>query len=65
MQADQSSIQLEPAKGLWMAEHRGPHTSELIDLFGSNRLPTAFDSATPKEKVIASLRKRNPGFKIF
>lgn len=64
MEADQSSIQLETAKGLWMANHTGPHTSELIDLFGSNRLPTAFESSTPKEKVVAALRKRNPGFKI-
>lgn len=48
-----------------MAKHSGPHTSELIELFGSKRLPTAFDSATPKEKVIAALRKRNPGFRVF
>lgn len=65
MQTDQSSIQIEPGKGLWMAKHSGPHTSELIELFGSDRLPTAFESATPKEKVVAALRKRNPGFRVF
>ncbi|WP_148863811.1 hypothetical protein [Marinobacter fonticola] len=61
---NEPSIQLQPATDLWMAKHSGPHTRELVALFGSNVLPTAFESSTPKEKVIAALRKRNPGFEI-
>ncbi|WP_111495177.1 MULTISPECIES: hypothetical protein [Marinobacter] len=64
MDTVQSSIELKTGNGLWIAKHDGPHTAQLIDLFGSDELPTAFESSTPREKVIACLRKRNPGFRI-
>ncbi|TBW48733.1 hypothetical protein EZI54_20805 [Marinobacter halodurans] len=65
MNTSQSIIQVKPAKELWMAKHSGPHTDEIISLFGSNILPTAFASDTPRDVVVAALRKRNPGFEVF
>lgn len=65
MDTSQSMIKIKPAKGLWMAKHTGPHTEEIVSLFGSDVLPTAFASDTPRDVVIAALRKRNPGFAVL
>lgn len=34
---------------------------DIVDLFGTDTLPTAFTAAAPAELVLAELRKRNPG----
>ena len=48
----------------WMAYHTGPFAAEIVDLFGTPILPTAFMVAMPKQEVIAALVKLNPGVHV-
>ena len=43
----------------WMAKH--VNMPEIVDLFGTDTLPTAFTAAAPAKLVLAELEKRNPG----
>lgn len=43
----------------WMAKHI--NMPDVIELFGTDTLPTAFTAAAPVELVLAELEKRNPG----
>lgn len=54
-------ILLERTSAGWMAEILGPQARQTIQLFGTNILPTAFTSAAPKDRVLAEIRRLNPG----
>ena len=50
------------AQGWWCATHI--NMPDVVDLFGTDTLPTAFTAAAPAERVLAELRKRNPGILV-
>ena len=43
----------------WVATH--VNMPDVINLFGTDTLPTAFTAAAPAEPVLAELGERNPG----
>jgi len=45
----------------WNAQFVGPHSAEIIELFGTDTIPTPFTSLTPVAEVVAEVRRRNPG----
>jgi hypothetical protein len=45
----------------WLATYRGPHTAEIIELFASDTIPTAFTAHAALADVIAEISARNPG----
>lgn len=44
----------------WMAWHKGPHASEIRELFGTDTIPTAFTERAEPEAVRREITKRNP-----
>lgn len=49
----------------WLAQHSGPHAFEVVDLFGTDTIPTAFTAQAPSEVVAAEIRKLNPDCKVI
>jgi hypothetical protein len=47
-----------------MAEYSGPHKKDIISLFGTNILPTAFKAHTGDECVLKAIQQRNPNTKV-
>lgn len=53
----------EHSKG-WMAQYLGPHRTDIIALFGTDVLPTAFTSNALACDVIAEVSRLNPGVQV-
>lgn len=54
------TIRLFTLNGLWMAEYTGDDMQRIVDLFGSNILPTAFTVKTTAEAVLKTIQELNP-----
>ena len=54
------TIALTIENGSWVAKHTGAHAAEVIDLFGSDTIPTAFTDVAPYNVVVAKIRQLNP-----
>lgn len=48
----------------WMAQYLGPIREEVIVLFGTDVLPTAFTSDAPAAAVIREIGRLNPGVHV-
>jgi hypothetical protein len=59
-----NTIRLHVAAGAWHATYSGPHAAEIVALFGSATIPTAFTDRAPLATVREALRARNPGVTI-
>ena len=57
----QYTIKLYPDKGIWMTKWDDP---KIIEIVGSDTIPTPFLDTYPMSKVLADLRERNPGYII-
>lgn len=44
----------------WHVRYSGAHRAEIVDLFGTDTLPTPFTDARPGEDVLARLQALNP-----
>lgn len=51
------TIKLYKAGGVWMARDS---RSEMIELFGTDTIPTAFMDTMPAENVLREIRRLNP-----
>lgn len=49
----------------WMATYQGPHAQEIIDLFGTHQLPTAYTDAMGAREVQAKVEALNPGVFVY
>jgi hypothetical protein len=49
----------------WLATYQGAHTRNVIELFGTATIPTAYTSRAPIGLVIAELRNKNPGVDVL
>ncbi len=58
------TITLKQVGGMWMARHTGPHSRDIVSLFGTDTLPTPFSSSVPVRQVVAELLVNNPGANI-
>ena len=58
------SIVLRSSRDGWMAEFYGPHADEVVRLFGTNVLPTAFTSQAEHSVVKAEIDRLNPGIEV-
>ena len=53
-------ITLKQSGGIWVAEHSGPGSDEIVDLFGTGTLPTTYTANMPGAGVQDAIRKLNP-----
>jgi len=56
---EQYTIKLFPELGIWMTQWDDPR---VIELTGSDVIPTPFLDTYPMSKVLDDLRERNPGY---
>lgn len=56
----QSHIQLFKSNGQWIADHAGPIATQVIELFGTSQIPTAFTDKTPESVVVDVIKTGNP-----
>lgn len=54
-----TTIEIIAGTDCWMAKY--PGDQEIIELFGTDMLPTAYTLRMPKADVIRNLRPLNPG----
>ena len=59
------AIELYRAPSAWMARSIGPHSAEIIRLFGTDVLPTAFTPAASPADVLESIQKLNPDKRVY
>ena len=62
MSYDKEEIHLFQKKGVWFA--RFINDQELIDLIGTDEIPTPYNSTTPFSIVQQALQKKNPNANI-
>lgn len=60
-----NAIQIIDGASEWFAKFTGPHAAEILELFGTDTIPTAFKSRTPTAIVLAEVQKLNPGVLVF
>ena len=48
----------------WLATYSGPHAASILDLFGTDILPTAFGSDTSAAVVIDYIQSQNPNVTV-
>ena len=56
----QNKIELYVSAGTWMAAHFGPMAAQVVDLFGTNVLPTPYTAKADGEYVRGQIAGRNP-----
>ena len=54
----------QTGRNVWCSLHTGPHAAEIVDLFGTATIPTAFFAAMPAAEVLAEIRRLNPGVEV-
>jgi hypothetical protein len=52
-------IRLIRAGGVWHAQYAGPHAVDIVDLFGTDTIPTAYRADMPPAAVLAAVRARH------
>ncbi len=57
-------IVLHGSSSGWVAESFGPHADEIVALFGTNVIPTAFTSRASGQDVKEAIQKLNPGVDV-
>jgi hypothetical protein len=60
--SDKQTIVLFVMNGVWMSQWSD---KAIIDLFGSDILPTAFKQETPSEVVLEKIREFNPSYNVI
>ena len=45
----------------WLAQHTEEDRQKIVELFGTNTIPTAFTAQAPAAMVLAQIRQLNPG----
>lgn len=58
-------IRLELTNGQWIAHHMGPHSDDIVQLFGTDKIPTPYTGATSLGTVVAALSKLNPTVEVL
>lgn len=59
-----SEIKLLKQPDGWMAIHCGPLGAEVMELFGTNTLPTAFTAQADELTVLQAIQHLNPGVTV-
>jgi hypothetical protein len=64
---DMNTIELQrsAAAACWVAVHKGPHAEEIVRLFGTDTLPTAFTAAARAETVHRVIADLNPNCRVM
>lgn len=55
----QNTITLIKANGMWAAKYSGPHARQLVQLFGTDVLPTPFEDSTASYMVFNVVKGKN------
>lgn len=55
-----NSIQLFQEGGAWVAKYVGPHKKQIVDLFGTDTLPTPFTVGAESGRVLSEIQRLNP-----
>ena len=56
----QNEILIHLGEQGWLATFAGPQAPEIIDLFGTDTLPTPYTASTALATVIAEIQAKNP-----
>jgi hypothetical protein len=57
----QNQIILINGRDGWLAQFVGPHASEIVGLFGTDCIPTAFTPLADPDAVRVAIQSLNPG----
>ena len=60
-----NTIDLSTANGSWVATYSGPHADQIISLFGTATIPTAWRHTRPNWEVVADVQRLNPGVVVM
>ena len=60
----QNMIWVELGTDGWNARFLGHHSKEVVDLFGTDTIPTGFTRGASKGSVVAALQVLNPGIEV-
>jgi len=59
-----NQIVLKVERGMWVAEHSGPASDEIQELFGTRTIQTPFSTSTNTETVLSEVTRLNPEFNV-
>lgn len=59
-----NTIYLFRQHGVWYAQYHGPHTNTVIELFGTDVLPTAYSASTTPAEVVEAVQRTHPGVRV-
>jgi hypothetical protein len=48
----------------WLATYQGPHARQIIELFDTATIPTAYTSRAPLGTVLREIQNLNPGVRV-
>lgn len=60
-----NSIIITKRGDAWIARFTGEHAATIIELFGSDTVPTPYTLATPCAAVVAEIKARNPECYVY
>lgn len=58
-------IELRLINGTWHATETGEREAMILELFGTNTLPTAYTDKSDADTVLAGIRRLNPGVEVI
>jgi hypothetical protein len=58
---DTNRIILTKSTQSWIATFKGPHSQDIIRLFKTESIPTAFTPQADSAMVLAEIKRSNPG----
>lgn len=59
-----NAIYLFRWRGTWYAQYRGPHANTILELFGTDTLPTAYSANTMPAEVVEAVQRSHPGVRV-
>ena len=60
-----NQLTLIRGKNCWLLKFEGPQAQEVIDLFGTDTLPTPFTELADTATVQAEIKRPNPGMPVL
>jgi hypothetical protein len=61
---DTNRIILSKSAQSWIATFEGPHSQDIIRLFKTQSIPTAFTLQADANTVLAEIKRSNPGIEV-
>lgn len=59
-----NTITLRVIDGLWHATHGGPRSARVVELFGTDTLPTPWGGSVAPDVVLGRIVALNPNYRV-